>query len=123
MKYYDNGIYPVALVLSNDIESVRKEYLFYNDEYDEELPDKSSSTEASTYLMERRTKDYRAVAVGIVFYRDITAQSAAHEGFHAAHFMMNYIDLPLDNSSDEAWAYLIGWIAECIDNFKNTVQK
>ena len=49
MKYYDNGIYPVALVLSNDIESVRKEYLFYNDEYDEELPDKSSSTEASTY--------------------------------------------------------------------------
>lgn len=36
MKYYDNGIYPIALVLSNDIESVRKEYLFYNDEYDEE---------------------------------------------------------------------------------------
>ena len=123
MKYYDNGIYPVALVLSNDIESVRKEYLLYNDECDEELPDKSSSTEASTYLMERRTEDYRAVAVGIVFYRDITAKLAAHEGFHAAHFMMNYIDLPLDDSSDEAWAYLIGWIAECVDDFKNTVQR
>ena len=37
MKYYDNGIYPVALVLSNDIESVRKEYLLYNDECDEEF--------------------------------------------------------------------------------------
>ena len=35
MKYYDNGIYPIALVLSNDIESVRKKYLLYNDEYDE----------------------------------------------------------------------------------------
>ena len=119
MKYYDNGIYPIALVLSNDIESVRKKYLLYNDEYDEELPDKSSSTEASTYLMERKTKGYRAVAVGIVFYRDITAKLVAHEGFHAAHFMMNYIDLPLDDSSDEAWAYLIGWIAECIEDFKN----
>ena len=32
---------------------------------------------------------------------------------------MKVIDLPLDDSSDEAWAYLIGWIAECIEDFKN----
>lgn len=118
MKYYDNEIYPIALVLSNDIDSVRNEYWWYNDEQNEELPDTTKTTEASTFLMMRKTDAYRAIAVGIVFNVPITSKLAAHEGFHAAHFTMNQLDMPLDDCSDEAWAYLIGWIAECIEDFK-----
>lgn len=117
MKYYDNEIYPIALVLSNDIESVREEYWWYNENDNEELPDNANTTEASTYLMMRKADAYRAIAVGIVFNSQITAKLAAHEGFHAAHFMMNQLGMPLDDCSDEAWAYLIGWIAECIEDF------
>lgn len=117
MKYYDNDIYPIALVLSNDLESVRKEYWWYNEEQNEELPEAAYTTVASTYLMMRKTDDYKAIAVGIVFNVPITTKLIAHEAFHATRFMMNQLAMPLDDCSDEAWAYLIGWIAECIDNF------
>lgn len=64
------------------------------------------------------------MAVGIIFNSDITPKLAAHEGFHAAYFMLEVgVKIPLSDTSDEAWAYLIGWIAECIDDFKNTVQR
>lgn len=119
MKYYDNDIYPISLVLSNDIESVRKEYWWYNEDGNDELPDCANAAQASTYLMMRKTDAYRAIAVGIVFNVPITAKLAAHEGFHAARFTMNKLAMPLDVCSEEAWAYLIGWIAECIDDFKN----
>lgn len=118
MEYYDNEIYPIALVLSNDIESVRKEYWWYNEEQNEEVPDMSKTTEASTFLLMRKTDAYRAIAVGIVFNVPLTAKLATHEGFHATHFMMNQLGMPLDDCSDEAWAYLAGWIAECIEDFK-----
>lgn len=123
MKYYDNEIYPIALVLSNDIESVRDKYWFYTSENRcEELPDMTGTTEATTYVMMCKTDAYRAIAVGIVFNVPITVKLAAHEGFHAAHFMMNQLNLPLDDCSDEAWAYLMGWIAECIEDFKKTTE-
>ena len=59
------------------------------------------------------------MAVGIIFNVDITARLAAHEGFHACDYMMDRLDIVLSDYSDEAWAYLIGWIADCIDKFKN----
>lgn len=118
MKYYDNQIYPIALVLSNDIESVRKEYWWYNEEQNEELPDTSNTAEASTFLMMRKTDEYRALAIGIVFNTSITAKLAAHEGFHATYFTMSQLSMPLDDCSDEAYAYLDGWIADCIDDFQ-----
>lgn len=117
MTYYENDIYPIALVLSNDMESVRKEYWWYNRESCEEIPSTDNTNEATTFLMMRKP-DKRAIAVGIVFNVPITAKLAAHEGFHAAHFTMNQLAMPLDDCSDEAWAYLIGWIADCIDNFR-----
>lgn len=122
MKYYDNQIYPIALVLSNDIESVRKEYWLYGEDGCEEIPEQSGTSQATTYHLMRKTDDYTAMAVGIVFNVPITAKLAAHEGFHATYFMMNRLEIPLTNYSDEAWAYLMGWIAECIEDYKTRIE-
>ena len=59
------------------------------------------------------------MAVGIIFNVEITARLAAHEGFHACYYMMDRLGIVLSDYSDEAWAYLIGWIADCIDKFNN----
>jgi hypothetical protein len=41
-----------------------------------------------------------------------THEMIAHEIFHAVYFFFNRIDMPLCKKSDEAYAYLIGYITE-----------
>ena len=119
MKYYSNDIYPIALVLSYEPESVNKEY----QDWDSNDITIKPTAQATTLPLTRRAQ-YHAMAVGIIFNSDITPKLAAHEEFHAAYFMLEVgVKIPLSDTSDEAWAYLIGWIAECIDDFKNTVQR
>lgn len=115
MKHYTNDIYPIALVLSYDAESINKHYSIFNGE---DVPVRKTP-ESYTMRLARRTEDYYAMAVGIVFNKEITPKLAAHEAFHAANYMMvEGVSIPLSEYSEEAWAYLIGWIMECIYDFK-----
>ena len=115
MKFYSNEIYPIGLVLSHDAESVNEHYMVSDGS---DVPS-TSLEEANTYTLTRRTDKYHAMAVGIVFNSPITDRLSTHEGFHAACFIMNRLGIPLSDYSEEAWAYLIGWIGECIDKFCN----
>ena len=118
MKYYSNDIYPIALVLSYDEDSVNNNY---TDANGNEL--KKMNVDAYSVLLNRKTTEYNAMAVGIVFNKEITAKLAAHEGFHAACSIMGRLGIMLSDYSEEAFAYLIGWIAECIDDFKITIKQ
>lgn len=116
MKYYTNDIYPIALVLSKDVESVNKEYYDAGKGPEEDI--KIGNSQATTYFLTRRTNKYYAMAVGIVFNIEPTAKLKAHESFHATRMMLDYgVNMPLTDSSEEAYAYLQGWIAECIEDF------
>jgi hypothetical protein len=121
MRYFDNEIYPVALVLSYDAESVDKEY--YNACEGEEKPVYIKPTsEACTMFLSRRAK-YYAMAVGILFNKKPTAKLMAHEALHAAVMMLDVgCNIPLNDSTEEAYAYMIGWITDCIDKFRNEVE-
>ena len=116
MKYYANEIYPVALVLSYDAESVDREY--YNAHDGEEQHISVRPTAESTTMFLSRRADYYAMAVGIIFNKKPTAKLATHEAFHAVVMMLDVgVHIPLNESTEEAYAYLIGWIADCIDKF------
>jgi hypothetical protein len=116
MKCYTNDIYPIALVLSKDVESVNKEY--YNTTQGPEEDIKIGNSQATTYFLTRRTKEHCNMAVGIVFNIEPTTRLKAHEAFHATRMMLDYgVNIPLTDSSEEAYAYLQGWIAECIEDF------
>ena len=116
MKYYDNDIYPVALVLSRDTESVDKEY--YNAFDGEECHISVKPTAQATTMPLSRRATYFAMAVGIIFNKRPDVRLIAHEAFHATYFMAGMgCNIPLSDSSDEAWAYLIGWVAKCIDDW------
>lgn len=38
----------------------------------------------------------------------------AHEAFHAAHGILSYCGVNLSTDSEESYAYMIGWITECV---------
>lgn len=116
MKYYDNDIYPIALVLSRDAKSVDKEYYNAADGEDCHISVKSTSAATTIPLLRRAT--YHAMAVGIVFNKKPDVRILTHEAFHATRMIAEMgCHIPLDDSSEEAWAYLIGWIAKCIEDY------
>ena len=119
MRYFENDIYPIALVLSHDTESVDKEYYNATDGEEHHITVKPTA-EATTMPLSRRA-EYYAMAVGIIFNKEqVPIRIIAHEAFHALRMMLELgCHIPLDDSSEEAWAYLIGWIETCIEKYLN----
>lgn len=48
----------------------------------------------------------------------ITAEIITHESVHAAMEIMQYVGGKIDVRNQEPFAYLAGWIADCIDKVK-----
>jgi len=120
MKYYDNSIYPIALVLSNDAESVNKYYRNADPNDNEEI-NADRKVLARTMFLSRRTEDdCYPMAVGIIFSKKPTFKVVVHEAFHAVLMMLDVgLNIPLADLTEEVYAYLIGWVGECIDNYLN----
>ena len=54
----------------------------------------------------------------LLLVSDIKSNSVlAHEIFHTAVSIMLKRDIPLNNSTEEVCAYLIGYLTECIQKF------
>lgn len=49
---------------------------------------------------------------------DLTAEVCAHEAVHAGAEIMRYVGGRVDVDNQEPFAYLVGWIADCIDQVK-----
>lgn len=48
--------------------------------------------------------------VTCINFKNFTPGVLSHEAFHAVHFLMDAIDMPLSQDSSEAYAYLLGYI-------------
>lgn len=46
--------------------------------------------------------------------KDEVNSTVAHEAFHVADEILKYCEISLDEGSKEAYAYMVGWAAECI---------
>lgn len=44
---------------------------------------------------------------------------SAHEALHAAYDILNWNDIQLAPATNEAYAYMVGWINQCIKNSYN----
>lgn len=111
MRTYDPLIYPLNVVIARTEKELNRKY---------ELPNGGDLERqvgcATTYQMNGRNGG--SATVGIVFRRKPEMDTIAHEAFHAAHNIMTFIheDFVYDGTN-ESWAYLIGWIALCIEDF------
>lgn len=113
MKFYDTQIYPLGIVVSKTEAEINKHY---DGIEGEPIKSDEKGAIATTYRLKRKTGNY--YAVGIVFREKPTIQTIAHEAFHAAHALMEFIDNDfIYGGSNESWAYLIGWIAMKVEDF------
>lgn len=121
MKCFTNEIYPVALVLSYDAESVNEKYYNVCEGTDRPIEIKPTKDACTMFLSERESPNH--MAVGIIFNKRPNERLIGHEAFHAAIKMLDVgCGIYLSIGTEEAYAYLIGWICDCIDKFRNTTE-
>ena len=83
-----------------------------------ELVDDSWDAYCLCLVKDKKTGDSCNVIIlrDVMFTYDKAGQIGilAHEAFHAAHGILSYCGVNLSDSSEESYAYMIGWITECI---------
>lgn len=79
------------------------------------IEDMDKCSDATTITTGRTIPDKKG-GILIRFNRmeDVTASTVTHESIHAALFVFEYIDAVVNAENQEPFAYLAGWIADCI---------
>ena len=112
-----NDVYPFSLVVATSVSDLKEINKKYESIDREELKARKCS-EATTYpVFERKTNKS---AVCIVFNSKPTIRLITHESLHATYLVLSILcHIPLNDYTDECYAYLIGWIAEKINESVN----
>ena len=119
MKYVHNvlkvPIFNIDIIVHiGDIDSLKKELRssFGNEKGNEVFKEMQFSDEIIGKSVELST------GALLLWVSDIKSNSVlAHEIFHTAVSIMLKRDIPLNNSTEEVCAYLIGYLTECIQKF------
>jgi len=113
---FDPIIYPVKLwIVTHPILDEIKKNFVEHDEAPLSIGAKSSGV-AQTYskiVINNNTNKY---GILIVLYSKISVGQIAHEATHAARVVWDW--LGEYSTGIEADAYLVGWVADCIDQVK-----
>jgi hypothetical protein len=111
-------IYPVRLwvVITKDIHSLIERFALYPS-----WKEISTTWEDNMLAFVNTVVDKTSQHIGciVVFYdkKDMAIQHIAHESTHIARRIWDH--LGEEATGTEADAYLVGWIAKCIDEVKN----
>lgn len=124
MKVYTNDIYPFALALSFSDKELEAEYTNAANE-DGTINTDPSAAATTVFLNRKEKRGWGDSAVGIVFKCEKPSpRLITHEALHAAYFMLQIgMNTPLNDYTEEPYAYLAGWIASCCDKFINENNK
>jgi hypothetical protein len=114
---FDPVIYPVKLwvTITREYNSLaeRFEQGYNNDRLNVEFLE---NKEAVTYHVREKSSKLRGVLIVYNGLNYCSVRTIAHEASHACDFIWEYIGET--RKGDEAKAYLMGWIAECIEKVK-----
>lgn len=110
---FDPVIYPVKLwvIKYPTLEAIYNNFTIYDGK--ELNLNISEATLVSTYNKIIVKKDINKYGVLISIFGKINCSHVAHEATHAARVIWDW--LCEDSTGAEADAYLVGWIADCID--------
>lgn len=117
MRKFTNDIFDcidLYVSIGEDRNAVSGEFDFYSEK------DRDDFLEDNYYGVTCAVKDKNGREVVLVYFIDKESahiSTIAHESFHAADFMMDTLGIVFNKDCEnEHVAYLIGWIARCIDN-------
>ena len=79
------------------------------------IEDMDKCSDATTITTGRTIPDKKGgILIRFNKMEDVTASTVTHESIHAALFVFEYIDAVVNAENQEPFAYLSGWIADCI---------
>jgi hypothetical protein len=117
---FDPVIYPIKLWIIDclDTKIIKLEFEeFDGSQLNYSLHDHAVCLSYNQMIVRKRTGKY-GFLVTIKEINDLTIPQMAHEATHIARFMWDYLGEV--NTGIEADAYLVGWIAGCIEKVKNS---
>jgi len=119
---FDPVIYPLKLWVASEFNVKAIQSLFETKEGKELNFEISNDVNAVTFnrtVVHKKTRDWGAL-VAINSEKDLGARTISHEATHATRFIWDHLNE--DSPGIEADAYLVGWIADCIEKvLKNKV--
>ena len=117
IKQFDVVVYPrqVWIAAGGTREDLAKRFTDDDGDPMYVVPEKIKSSEALAFSV----YDARHQRCGsLVWFHDITRitlRNVAHESVHAANFIFSDLGIRIDVDNDEPQAYLVGFIADCIE--------
>ena len=116
----DNDIYQFRLVVGHidDIYELNK--LYESIDREDLKPHKYAI--ATTYPAYKKSTNYAAVVVLFAFKPSI--RTIAHESLHVAQMVMsNICQTELNSYTEECYSYLIGWVADKLEQYANNMKQ
>lgn len=117
MKIYqfDPQIYPRRLWVSVGASTEELQRKFGK----KDINDMDDSYYAETQTVQQKEPLFGGVLVRFQDLKAITPETISHESTHAALEIFDYCDCRIDIENQEPFAYLVGWIAKCIEEVIN----
>ena len=114
---FDPEIYPFKLwIVITQNEAVGERFIYIKTKQ-EINTDVIKLNEALTYHVEEKETGYKGCLIVFSEKKYMSVKTITHEATHAARMFWNQIgESP---TGEEADAYLVGWIAKCIDEVKH----
>lgn len=111
---FDPVIYPRRLWVAVGVPTA-----VLNDMFEDKLEDLAESSNAEVINARRLKPDVKGgVLIRFKNKKEMTANVMAHEAVHAAIEIFDYTGCGISYNNQEPFAYLVGWIAQCIDDVK-----
>lgn len=110
-------IYPrrVWVAVGGTFEDVKERFTAMNGQELEE----SEDCLATTYMVQaKRDEHYLGHLVWFPYKNSMTTKNITHESFHLASDMFALLGCKQHYDNQEPFAYLVGWVADCIDKVK-----
>lgn len=112
-KEYTNGLYPVSLFVgcTNYLDDIQNTFSYTDGS---EIEDISRYCLAATISAVKKDTNERCVVIVFRDKRNAKSSVIAHEAYHATDFMCSFLGIEYNpTGSNEAQAYLHGWIVKC----------
>lgn len=111
---FDPVIYPRKLWVAVGVPTA-----VLNDMFEDKLEDMSESSNAEVINARRLKPDIKGgVLIRFKSKNEMTANVMTHEAVHAAIEIFDYTGCGISYDNQEPFAYLAGWVSQCIDDVK-----
>ena len=123
---FDPVIYPTRIwvAVNPSFESVSEKFYHLNSnvergDFEHEHFDPLHTTIARTYPVSIKGEGWMGLLVGIYKKKNCNTVTIAHESAHCADWICEQLGITTGSfNNGEAYAYLVGWIAGCIEKVK-----